>query len=242
MPEELAIATDTQPNADPQANGTQTGTPGATPATNPAQTGQSVEQLQAEVQKERQRYDELRSFEDRRYNQLQQTLAEMKAQLGLQAERGQPAPDQEEFEKAIEEEINENPGRGTKKFVRGVAAEMMAQLKADMAKQAELMRSSLVEVDPDFKANRETVERIERDYGLSRDKAVKLAKELASASPSNPPNTPPPGRVTNARGTTTAAEPHTEKVVFGDGELQGLKYLGLDPTVIAAAIVKESRQ
>jgi hypothetical protein len=209
------------------------GDPAAAPA--PAQAGQTVEQLQAELQQTRKSYDELRSFNDRRFNELQDRLAKTEAT----AQTVKPVVD-EEFEKRWETEINENPGKNVKAFVRGVAQDMLAEVDRRVADRMKAVDSRLMEVDPEIRARKADIDRMQSEYGVSREVAAKIVlKELRPVGPATPPNSPAPGRMTAERGRVDSA-PHVETVTFGEGESAMLRYLGLDAKKMAESLGRQA--
>jgi hypothetical protein len=199
--------------------------------------GKTMEQLQAELQLKTQSYDELRSMNDRRFNELQ---SELKALREAAQAPAKPAVD-ENWEAEWEEKINQDPGKNVKAFVRGVASDMMAEVDRRVQDRLRDIDGKLLEVNPEFRARKADIERIQKDYGISREAATKIVlNELKPSGPSTPPANQPPGRMTGERGRPANAAPHVETVVFGDNEQALLRYLGIDQKQMAETLGREA--
>lgn len=103
------------------------------------------------------------------------------------APKGESKEDLAERRKQLAEEIAENPGKAVD-YMSQLAEELEAASEKKIAELQETWKQQLDErlssvasksdVDPDFVARRDEVLEIEKEFGLSRDKALALAKRL----------------------------------------------------------------
>lgn len=237
MPSDPTVTPDNQVTPpDPATEGQAGGGEGEATVSTAPDTGKTLEALQAELQLKSKSYDELRSMNDRRFNELQEKLK------ALEATKTPAKPEVDEnWEAEWEEKINQDPGKNVKAFVRGVAADMMAEVDRRVQDRLRDIDGKLLDVDPDYRARKADIERVQTTYGISREAATQIVmKELKPTGPSTPPANQPPGRMTGERGRPSTTAPHVETVVFGDNEQAVLRFLGIDQKKIAEIIGREA--
>lgn len=150
-----------------------------------------VAKLEAELEKVRHSYDELRSFNDRKIGALTEENALLKVikdQMSKTEQReydALSAKEQEDFDARVVAEIDENGGKAALKVFRGMIGESSTKLRESLKKEIreELMaefapiKQRVLDNDPDYQANKDLVDKLIAK-GLSRESAVETAKEI----------------------------------------------------------------
>ena len=185
----------------------------------------SPAELQADLDKERKRYDDLRAYNDRRFSEMEKRFAEQQettgglkellAQTQASAQVVAPAFDQKKFEEEWDEKLRDaittGDPRALIEFQRGVARETIAyadQLRAEDKKayHAEIGRLRSELADPLVRDHGAEITAIGEKYGVSGDVARTIyadqqeALSKANGGPSKQPVVKRPGTVVDDDG------------------------------------------
>lgn len=204
----------------------------------PPATGDSAAELKRlsdELARTNQRFHDTQAA----FTKASQDAAVARAEAELlksQANRGVSAEvadrEQAAFDERWKRDLAEDPGKAVE-FFRGTANELRQSVESKVEKELERLRNELRDVretsSPDYHQNREAVDQLRKDYpGLSREDAVKLAKQLKAAStPAPQQRAQIPGR--SGGGAVAGGEDEArQQVEVPANILQTWRDLGLD--------------
>ena len=210
--------------------------------TSDGDTGADDKETKAEAKVDwENRYEELRSMNDRRFAEEKAARARIEGQLEAVMNqqssvsdaqfRAHDQKEQEEFTKEWMEKIEENPGNAVK-YYQQMAQELIeltnaqADRKIDAKIQALKLDDRLRQLTPGWKEKQAKAESLSEELGIPIEAAYKVAEKYSDSKSVKQPNAPKvPGSVGNGRAPSNAV---VNPVSLSEGDKNLLKMLGLD--------------
>jgi len=179
-----------------------------------------------EIAKSKKSYDELRSMNDKRFNESSERMAKLEGMLEVTRSQAEKVPEanQDDILKEMEDAIEEDPKNAAKYLMQAVSEmrEVMAETNQSMSKTVE---ERLSKQNPVYKANKEFVDKAVNN-GMSFKDALEFASEYRSNEVSQPGTPKAPGVVEASR-STSASRPVSAHQ-FSTDEIKMMKSTGLD--------------
>lgn len=136
------------------------------------------------------------SVSDRQYNEHAKELAELRGRLeGMQTGAGSNLVDQKEFDAELAERIaNDTDGKTTLQIMREMMGEIRQDVLSEIKRTQATVKESLLESNSVYRDNRETIDEIMKDSGVSKEAAIKIFEKFAPKKTSQPGRVQAPGR------------------------------------------------
>lgn len=188
-----------------------------------------IEMLQSrddELAKSKKSYDELRSMNDKRFNESSERMAKLEGILQERQAQATPTPeiDRSEIIKEMKARIEEDPAN-TVEIMMEFADEMQAAIDENNKQRDEIFQKRLAEQNPVYKANKDFVDRAVKG-GMSFEDAIEFAAEVKSNEVSQPGTPKAPGVVEASRSTSSSQPVSAHQ--FSRQEIAMMKASGLD--------------
>jgi len=180
------------------------------------------------------RYKNLQALSDRNYNKMRDDMLKVQAQQELLVKQSalqgaiDPGVDQERqerFDADWSKKIAENPAEAMN-YYRGMAGELQEGYRQQIADLRSEFSGQLHNLDPDYRENRELVDRLTATYNVDPAVARKMAKEFGQKKVSQPGAVQAPGRTVDGSVAAPAKLP-ARPMQVSERELEVLRMSGL---------------
>jgi DNA repair exonuclease SbcCD ATPase subunit len=169
----------------------------------------------------------------------------LEAATSLAAKREEkPAFDWDAYEASLADRMAEDPKEATKDLLKTMNAWMVQdreKVKGEAVKEIQTLKEQLSQVmeivettTDDYKENKELIEKLRKDGGLSVKKAKALAKELRDLMPASQRATPPTG----ISPTRVVPPEKRQELPYTDEDIKSLRDAGESEEVIEALKAK----